>query len=110
VLLVVLEVVGEVVVLVVLVVLEVVLEVVDVVVLVVLEVVGEVVVLVVLVVEDEDEYVEPLKVSVYEFIAVASCCPGELNSPTANPISTVEPTVIEAVGSCGSALVSVNCR
>jgi len=34
----------------------------------------------------------PLKVSVYAVMAVAAWSPGLLNSPTANPISTVDPT------------------
>jgi hypothetical protein len=63
--------------------------VVDVVVVVVVVVVGVVVVVVVLL---EPEYVEPLKVSVYELMEVASCTPGLLNSPTANPSSIVDPT------------------
>jgi len=104
-------------------------EVLDVVVDVVVEVVLFVVVVVVVVVdvEDDDEeeveeevvlleeeelvpYVDALKVSWYSFIGVALCVPGLLNSPTAKPTSTVEPTPIDDVGSWGDALFSVNGR
>jgi len=79
-------------------------------VLVVLVVVGavDVVLLVVL----EDGYVEALNASTYWPMVVTSWVPGLLNSPTANPISTVEPTASagDAVGSCGSAFFSANGR
>ena len=82
----------------------------EVVVLLVVEVELLVDLLVLLLVVLPPEYVEPLKVSTYWLIAVATCCPGLLNSPTANPISTVEPTASDAVGSCGKSLVSANGR
>jgi len=85
------------------VVLDVVLEVVDVVleVVLVVDVVLDVVLEVVLEVVDPPPMVDALKVSVYEVIESAECSPGLLNSPTAKPISTVEPTAngVLAVGS-----------
>ena len=54
-------------------------------------------------------YVELLKVSWYWFMEVASWVPGLLNSPTANPISRVDPTT--RVGkSYGEALLSAKGR
>jgi hypothetical protein len=76
------------------------------------EVVDDVVLDEELVVEEEvleDEYVEPLKVNVYALMEVASWSPGLLNSPTANAISSVEPT--PSVGkSYGEAFFRANGR
>jgi hypothetical protein len=64
------------------------------------------------VVEDElvdEPYVCPLKASTYVLMSVARWSPGEENSPTANPISIVDPTP-SARKSYGEALVSLNGR
>jgi hypothetical protein len=58
----------------------------------------------------EPEYVDELKVSTYWVIEVAAWVPGALNSPTANPISTVDPTFRAEVGSWGEAFFSAKGR
>lgn len=66
-------------------------------------------VVVLLVVDPLPEYVEPLKVKVYVAMSVAAWSPGEENSPTASPSSTVVPTPM-LLRSNGEGLLSLKGR